>query len=130
MAAAAGTASPASTCTGSSPVTASAALDAVEARSCGPGAIRGATEGKVRDFIFKTRLELTAAGWDAGPVTIDWHLERAGLHLPPASAIRRILHAAGLVTAEPRRRPRSSCRRFQADQLTTAGSPTSSTGCC
>jgi transposase InsO family protein len=58
---------------------------------------------------------LTAAGWDAGPVTIAWHLEQAGLHVPSTSTIRRILHAAGLVTPEPRKRPRSSCRRFEAD---------------
>jgi transposase InsO family protein len=62
------------------------------------------------------RLELTAVGWDVGPVTIAWHLERAGLHAPSTSTIRRILHAAGPVTPEPRKRPRSSCRRFQADQ--------------
>jgi transposase InsO family protein len=91
-------------------------LDAVEARSRRPRSNPRATEDKVREFIIKTRLELTAAGWDAGPVTIAWHLERAGLHVPSTSTIRRILHAAGLVTPEPRKRPRSSYRRFQADQ--------------
>jgi transposase InsO family protein len=75
-----------------------------------------ATEEKVRDFIVKTRLELTAAGWDAGPVTIAWHLEQAGLYVPSTSTIRRVLHAAGLVTPEPRKRPRSSYLRFEAAQ--------------
>ena len=91
-------------------------LDAVEARSRGPRSNPRATEDKVRDFIIKTRPELTAAGWDAGPVTIAWHLEQAGLHVPSTSTIRRILHAAGLVIPEPRKRPRSSYHRFQADQ--------------
>ena len=102
-------------------------LEAVEARSRRPRSNPRATEDKVRDFIIKTRLELTAAGWDAGPVTIAWQLERVGLHVPSTSTIRRILHAAGLVTPEPRKRPRSSCHRFAAGQP-SAGSPTSPTG--
>ena len=40
-------------------------LDAVEPRSRRPLSNPQATEGKVHDFIVKTRLELTAAGWDA-----------------------------------------------------------------
>ena len=91
-------------------------LDAVEPRSRKPLSNPKATEDKVRDFIVRTRLELTAAGWDAGPVTIAWHLEQAGMHVPSTSTIRRVLHAAGLVTPEPRKRPRSSYRRFQAAQ--------------
>jgi hypothetical protein len=49
-----------------------------------------------------------------GPVTIAWHLERKGLPVPSTSAIRRVLHAAGLVAPEPRKRPRSSWIRFEA----------------
>jgi transposase InsO family protein len=89
-------------------------LDAVEPRSRKPLTNPQATEDKVRDFIVSKRLELTAAGWDAGPATVAWHLEQAGLHVPSTSTIRRILHAAGLVTPEPRKRPRSSYLRFEA----------------
>ena len=98
------------------PATGPAAWTRFEPRSRKPLSNPQATEGKVCDFIVKTRLELTAAGWDAGPVTIAWHLEQAGLHVPSTSTIRRILHAAGLVTPEPRKRPRSSCLRFAAAQ--------------
>ncbi len=45
-------------------------LDAVEPRSRRPGSNPQATGDKVRDFIIRTRAELTAAGWDAGPVPI------------------------------------------------------------
>ncbi len=62
------------------------------------------------------RVALIAAGRDAGPVTIAWHLAREGLHAPSTSTIRRILHAAGLITPEPRKRPRSSYIRFEAAQ--------------
>jgi transposase InsO family protein len=66
--------------------------------------------------VIDLRLQLISDGLDAGPVTIAWHLEREG-HTPPAPAtISRILKHAGLVTPQPRKRPRSSYIRFQADQ--------------
>ena len=68
----------------------------------------------VRERIVALRIELTARGLDAGPVTIAWHLGREGLRVPSTSTIRRILHAAGLVVPEPRKRPRSSWIRFEA----------------
>jgi transposase InsO family protein len=91
-------------------------LEAVEPRSRRPGSNSAATPGEVRERIVELRLQLTKDGLDAGPATIAWHLEREG-HRPPAvSTIRRILHAAGLVVPEPRKRPRSSYRRFAAAQ--------------
>jgi transposase InsO family protein len=91
-------------------------LDAVEPRSRRPRSNPAATSDAVRARIIELRLELTRQGLDAGPVTIGWHLEAEG-HRPPAtSTIRRLLHAAGLVAAEPRKRPRNSYIRFEADQ--------------
>ena len=55
-----------------------------------------------------------SAGLDAGPATIAWHLAAEGLLVPSVSTIRRILHAAGMVAPEPRKRPRSSWIRFEA----------------
>lgn len=70
----------------------------------------------VRELVIELRLKLTKDGFDAGPVTISWHLEQAGHQPPSTSTIRRILHEAGLVVAQPRKRPRSSYRRFEATQ--------------
>jgi transposase InsO family protein len=70
----------------------------------------------IRERIVELRLQLIKDGFDAGPVTIAWHLEQAGVRAPSTSTIRRILHAAGLVTPEPRKRPRSSYHRFVAAQ--------------
>jgi transposase InsO family protein len=89
-------------------------LEAVEPRSRRPRTSPGRTPDAVRDRIIALRLELTARGLDAGPATIAWHLGREGLHAPSTSTIRRILHAAGLVVPEPRKRPRSSWIRFEA----------------
>lgn len=68
----------------------------------------------VNQAIVNLRVDLTARGLDAGPHTIQWHLTRQG-HQVSVSTIRRRLVAAGLITPEPKKRPRSSYVRFEAD---------------
>jgi hypothetical protein len=70
----------------------------------------------VAERIVALRQELAGQGLDHGPQTIGWHLGHEHLRVPSTSTIRRILVAAGLVTAEPKKRPKSSYRRFEADQ--------------
>ena len=89
-------------------------LDDLEPRSRRPHTSPHGTSGIVRDRITALRRELTAGGLDAGPATIAWHLEREGMAAPSTSTIRRVLHAAGLVVPEPRKRPRSAWIRFEA----------------
>lgn len=89
-------------------------LESLEPRSRRPRTNPGRTSDQVRERVIALRTELTSRGLDAGPVTIAWHLEREGLAIPSTSTIRRILHGAGLVTPEPRKRPRSSWIRFAA----------------
>jgi transposase len=91
-------------------------LDALEPRSRRPKTNVAATSVLVCERVIALRAQLTADGLDAGPVTIGWHLEREGLRAPSTSTIRRILHQAGLIIPEPRKRPRSSYVRFQAAQ--------------
>ena len=88
--------------------------DALEPRSRRPHVNPHRTSDAVRARIVALRIELTTRGLDAGPVTIAWHLEREGLPVPSTSTVRRVLHAAGLVVPEPRKRPRSSWLRFEA----------------
>ena len=93
-----------------------AGLDALEPRSRRPKTTPIATAEDVRARVIELRVQLTADGLDAGPVTIAWHLEREG-HKPPAAAtISRILKHAGLITPQPRKRPRSSYTRFEMAQ--------------
>jgi transposase InsO family protein len=89
-------------------------LDHLEPRSRRPHSSPQAVACTVRERVVGLRAELVSAGLDAGPATIAWHLEREGLPAPSASTIRRLLHAAGLVVPEPRKRPRSSWIRFEA----------------
>jgi len=91
-------------------------LDALEPRSRRPRTNPLATPDEVRERVIELRGQLTADGLDAGPVTIAWHLEREGVPAPSTSTIRRILHTAGLITPEPRKRPRSSYLRFEMAQ--------------
>ena len=89
-------------------------LDDLDPRSRRPRKSPQAVRGAVRDRITALRTELAGAGLDAGPATIAWHLGNEGLAAPSVSTIRRILHDAGLVVPEPRKRPRSSWIRFEA----------------
>ncbi len=89
--------------------------DALAPRSRAPKSHPGTTDSAVRERILTLRRELTARGADAGPMTIAWHLDREGMTVPSTSTIRRILHSAGLVVPEPRKRPKSSYIRFQAE---------------
>jgi transposase InsO family protein len=91
-------------------------LNALEPRSRKPHTSSSATPPAIRERIIHLRQSLTIEGLDAGPVTIAWHLEQEHLTPPAISTIRRIITAAGLVTPEPAKRPRSSYLRFEANQ--------------
>jgi transposase InsO family protein len=91
-------------------------LDAVEPKSRRPRSNSAATPAVVSERVIELRLQLVKDGLDAGPVTIAWHLQAEGHRPPSTSTIRRILHQAGLVVPEPRKRPRSSYIRFEAAQ--------------
>jgi hypothetical protein len=65
------------------------------------------------ELIVATRQVLTVEGWDNGALSIRNRLLRDG-HQPPAwRTIHRVLVRAGLVVPEPKKRPRSSWRRFE-----------------
>lgn len=89
---------------------------AYEPRSRRPNNSPTATPANSIQLIVKVRQQLVAHGLDAGPETIAWHLHhRNGLNISPAT-IHRILRRAGVVTPQPKKRPKSSYIRFQADQ--------------
>jgi transposase InsO family protein len=91
-------------------------LEAVDPQSRRPKSNPRATPFEVTERILQLRGELVARGLDAGPVTIGWHLDREQLPVPSNATIHRILSRAGLITPEPRKRPRSSYVRFEAAQ--------------
>ena len=89
---------------------------AFEPRSRRPKTSPTALSTTVVDQIIELRRELSSAGLDAGPDTIRWHLiEHHGVTVAPAT-ISRYLTKAGLVTPAPDKRPKSSYKRFAAEQ--------------
>jgi transposase InsO family protein len=89
---------------------------AFEPRSRRPKSSPRAIPGTAVELIVRLRKELAGQGLDAGPDTIAWHLHHHHrLQVSPAT-ISRYLARAGLVTPEPRKRPRSSYLRFEAEQ--------------
>jgi transposase InsO family protein len=82
-------------------------------RSRRPHRFPAATSAAVVDLIVAERRRLAAAGMDAGPETISWHLAQRGIAVSASTVIRK-LRAAGLVVPQPRKRPRSSWTRFEA----------------
>jgi transposase InsO family protein len=89
---------------------------AFEPRSRRPKTSPGAISGQAAGLIVRLRKDLAGQGLDAGPQTIAWHLEHQHrIRVSPAT-ISRYLARAGLVVPEPRKRPKSSYIRFQAEQ--------------
>ena len=87
---------------------------AFTARSRRPHTSPMAIGDAVVQRILGLRHQLAAAGLDAGPDTIAWHLHHHHNVTVSAATIARYLSKAGLVTPEPQKRPKTSYIRFQA----------------
>jgi len=85
-----------------------------EPRSRRPKSSPAALDPATVDLIEQLRAQLATTGLDAGPDTTAWHLEHHHGTLVSRSTISRYLSTAGLVTPEPRKRPKSSYLRFEA----------------
>jgi transposase InsO family protein len=88
---------------------------AFEPRSRRPATSPAAISDATIDLIVRLRKELSGRGLDAGPHTIAWHLRQHHQLTVSAATISRYLTRAGLVVPEPKKRPRSSYIRFQAE---------------
>ena len=78
-------------------------------------------------LITELRGKLTAAGLDAGPDTIAWHLAHHHSTHVSVATISRYLTRLGLVTPEPTKRPRPPTSGSRQSCRTNAGRPTSLT---
>ena len=91
-------------------------LSGLEERSRRPGSSPQQTPLEVEDGVVRLRKELDDAGLDHGATSIQWHLGRRGevAKVPSVATIHRILVRRGLVVPEPRKRPKTTSRRFEA----------------
>jgi transposase InsO family protein len=89
--------------------------EAFEPRSRKPHASPTALPQPTVDLIIELRQQLAAEGLDAGPDTIAWHLHHHHQQSVSSATIARKLTAAGLIVPQPKKRPRSSYLRFEAE---------------
>ncbi len=80
-----------------------------------PSSSPTAIPAEVVELIVELRQKLTATGLDAGPDTIGWHLAHHHGITVSRATISRYLAKHGLVVPEPKKRPKSSYIRFQAE---------------
>jgi transposase InsO family protein len=90
------------------------ALAALQPRPRRVGSARpvGAVPVAVEEIAVLIRKQLHDDGWDCGPVTVRHELQRRGIKAPAASTLARIFTRRGMVVPQPKKRPRSSYRRF------------------
>lgn len=87
----------------------------LEERSRRPRRSPGQISAEVEDQVVRLRKELIDAGVDHGATTIQWHLGQRGVKpVPSIAGVHRVLVRRGLVDPQPRKRPKSSWRRFEA----------------
>lgn len=89
---------------------------AFEPRSRRPKSQPDTTPATTVEVVLELRRRLTREGLDAGADTIAWHLQHHHQLTVSRATIYRIVRRADLVVPEPRKKPRSSYIRFQADQ--------------
>ena len=90
---------------------------AFEARSRRPYSQPTAIPAATVELIIQLRRQLAEQGLDAGPHTIAWHLAQQHHQLTVSVAtIWRALKRAGLISPEPKKKPRSAYLRFEAEQ--------------
>ena len=77
-----------------------------------PTAIPASTVG----LIIRLRWQLVRQGLDAGSHTIAWHLAEQHQLTVSEATIWRILKRAGLITAEPKKKPKAAYISFAAEQ--------------
>jgi transposase InsO family protein len=89
---------------------------AFEPRSRRPRTRPDATPAETVELVLALRRQLTHDGLDAGADTIGWHLEHHHRTKLSRATIYRIIRRADLIVAEPRKKPRTSYIRFEAEQ--------------
>ena len=88
--------------------------ESLEPRSKAPRCNPNATPKEVVREVVSLREQLLSQGHDCGAETIAHHLAKEIDSVPSVSTIWRILRREGLIEPQPKKRPRSSLIRFEA----------------
>ena len=82
-------------------------------RSRRPLSSPNTTKPEMVEAIVRARKQLEEEGWDNGATSIHARLASTGLAVPTIRTVHRVLVGQGLVVPDPKKRPRSSLRRFE-----------------
>jgi transposase InsO family protein len=74
--------------------------------------IANRTSEQLERIALETRAELKRKGWDHGPLSVAAQMRRRGLEPPSRATLARVFTRNGQVAPQPRKRPRSSYRRW------------------
>jgi transposase InsO family protein len=94
-------------------------LEGLTPRSTRPKSSPARTPLAIEDLVISLRKELDDQGADVGSATIQWHLGRRNDldgRVPSQATIWRILVRRGFVIPQPRKRPKGSFVRFEAER--------------
>ena len=89
---------------------------AFEPRSRRPHSHPTAVAAATVELIIRLRHQLARQGLDAGAHTIAWHLVEQHQLTVSEATIWRILSRAGLITPEPKKKPKAAYLSFAAEQ--------------
>lgn len=91
-------------------------IDGLKDRSRRPLSCPGQTSAAVEELVLRRRKKLLELGLDHGPQSIVWSFEREAVpvlaSVPSRSTVWRILTRHGVITPQPRKRPKSATKRF------------------
>lgn len=91
-------------------------IDGLAEKSRRPTSAPGQTPAAVEEVVLRRRKELADGGADCGPQSIQWTFQRGteltAEQIPSRTTIWRILKRYGMIVEQPRKRPKSSLRRF------------------
>jgi transposase InsO family protein len=87
-------------------------IAALEVASTRPKNSPNQTPEQMIELALNTRTWLQDNGFDHGPLSVAAKLRRQGLQPPSRATLARIFARAGVVTPEPKKKPRSAMRRF------------------
>jgi len=88
--------------------------ESLVARSKAPHTRPHQLDHAMEDEIVLIRKQLCEQGFDAGPLTIRYHLLQRHDTAPARSTIHRVLVRRGFVIPQPQKRPRQTWQRFEA----------------
>ncbi|UFS58665.1 integrase core domain-containing protein [Subtercola endophyticus] len=87
--------------------------DALVARSSRPKTSPAKVSELIERLALEARARLAGEGWDNGPISVKYELEKLGIQAPSRATLARIFTRNGVVTAQPKKRPKGTFIRFE-----------------